>query len=259
RAFDRRSAEILDEFEAEWGWMYKTTDERGRERTIDYTVWSEVLTCPACAGPIVFYEAAFNPRTKRVSDSFQCTNCGAQLTKNRAEMRRVSTRTLLGDTTERIEFVPVAIHYRDGSRKKSKAPDDQDLAVLRRVASASLPGPIPSQPIPFMHMTHERAPLPAKGFSRIHHFWSDRALVALSALWKSASEEHDPQLRAALLFWVEQAIWGLSWMNRFVPTHYSHVNQYLTGVYYVPSQHAEYHPRQSLEGGQAARGKRASL
>ena len=49
-AFDRRSAEILDQFEAEWGWMYKTTDERGRERTIDYTVWSEVFTCPSCAG-----------------------------------------------------------------------------------------------------------------------------------------------------------------------------------------------------------------
>ena len=32
-AFDRRSAEILDQFDAEWGWMYKTTDERGRERT----------------------------------------------------------------------------------------------------------------------------------------------------------------------------------------------------------------------------------
>ena len=27
--------------------MYKTTDEHGRERTIDYTVWSEIFTCPA--------------------------------------------------------------------------------------------------------------------------------------------------------------------------------------------------------------------
>ena len=46
--------------------MYKTTDERGRERPIDYTVWSEVFTCPSCAGPIVFYEAAFNRRTGKV-------------------------------------------------------------------------------------------------------------------------------------------------------------------------------------------------
>jgi len=31
----------------------------------------------------------------------------------------------------------------------------------------------------------------------------------------------------------------MSILNRFVPTHFSHVNQYLTGVYYIPSQHAE--------------------
>jgi hypothetical protein len=85
--FDRRSAEILDEFEAEWGWMYKTTDERGRERPIDYTVWSEVFTCPSCAGPIVFYEAAFNAHTGKVKDTFRCPACGKELNKDRVERR----------------------------------------------------------------------------------------------------------------------------------------------------------------------------
>ena len=84
-------------------------------------------------------------------------------------------------------------------------------------------------------------------------------LVALSALWKLCSAEGDPLLRAGLLFWAEQAIWGLSWMNRFVPRHYSHVNQFLNGVYYIPSQHAEYNPRINLEGSQPSRGKRAGL
>ena len=88
-AFDRRSAEILDQFEAEWGWMYKTTDEHGRERTIDYTVWSEVFTCPSCAGPIIFYEAAFNPRTGKVSDIFRCPSCGKELNKDRVRATEV--------------------------------------------------------------------------------------------------------------------------------------------------------------------------
>ncbi len=90
KAFDRRSAEILEEFEAEWGWMYKTTDERGRERTIDYTVWSEVFTCPSCAGPIVFYDVAFDPTTGRViATPSDCPSCGKELTKDDCRARKV--------------------------------------------------------------------------------------------------------------------------------------------------------------------------
>jgi hypothetical protein len=78
-------------------------------------------------------------------------------------------------------------------------------------------------------------------------------------LWREATSEPDPMTRLALLFWTEQALWGMSWQNRYVPTHYSHVNQYLNGVYYVPSAHAEASPWYILEGSQPARGKRASL
>jgi len=37
-------------------------------------------------------------------------------------------------------------------------------------------------------------------------------------------------------------------MARYVPTHYSQVNQYLNGVYYIASQHAECSPWYILEG-----------
>jgi hypothetical protein len=71
--------------------------------------------------------------------------------------------------------------------------------------------------------------------------------------------EQGPVLRLPLLFWLEQGLWGFSWMNRFVPRHYSHVNQYLNGVYYVSSLHAEPSPRYNLGGPSGARGKRATL
>ena len=38
----------------------------------------------------------------------------------------------------------------------------------------------------------------------------------------------DPRLRAFLLFTVEQAIWGMSLLNRYGPTHFSQVNRYLS-------------------------------
>jgi len=257
-AFDRRSAEILDEFDAEWGWMYRTTDERGVERAFDYVVWSEVFTCTACAGPVVFYDVAFDRRTGVVSNGFRCPTCGKELTKSTVERRIVPLRTLPGDTTDRIEMRPVAIHYRVGSAKKIKSPDENDLAVLRRIAAVGLPGSVPTDPLPIDTMYHGSR-LGPKGFTHVHHLWSDRALAALAALWRSCGEEADPILRLALLFWVEQAMWGLSWMNRYKAADHSQVNRAQSGVYYVSSLISECHPRYNLEGGQPARGKRRAL
>lgn len=263
KAFDRRSAEILDEFEAEWGWMYKTTDERGRERTIDYVVWSEIFTCPTCAGAIEFYSAAYIPTTGKVRDSFRCEHCGTEVSKTTLQRRLASTRSLAGDEYERVEFRPAAIHYRDASAKALKKPDEGDSDVLRRVAALALPGPVPTDALPIERMVHGSRLAP-KGFTRVHHLLCDRALVSLAALWQICSREDDPALRLGLLFWLEQALWGLSWMNRYKSVQFgkvggSLVNQYMTGVYYVPSLSAECHPRYNLEGSQVARGKRLAL
>ncbi len=255
-AFDRRSAEILNQFDAEWGWMYETTDEHGRKRTIDYTVWSEVFTCPYCAGSIIFYEAAFNPRTGKVSESFRCPSCGKELNKDRVERRKSMIRTLAGDETERIELRPVAVRMKGASTLK--AIDDADLAVLRRVASATLPGPVPTAGLPIEQMVHGSRLAP-KGFTHVHHLWGDRALLSLSALWTLASAETDPMLHHALQFWIEQAMWGMSWQNRYRPDGYSQVSQFQSGIYYIPSLHSETHPKYNLEGSQVARGKRKSL
>ena len=58
----------------------------------------------------------------------------------------------------------------------------------------------------------------------------------------------DRRLRNVLLFFVEQAIWGMSVLARYAPTHYSQVNQYLTGVFCVGSQIAEVSPWYILDG-----------
>ena len=58
----------------------------------------------------------------------------------------------------------------------------------------------------------------------------------------------DARLRAMLLYFVEQTIWGLSRMNRYSPTHFSQVNRMLSEVYYIASQHAECSPWYMLDG-----------
>lgn len=257
-AFDRVSTAMLDRFDCEYGWMYQTQLEDGRTAAVDYTVWSEVRTCPHCGSAVVMYEAAHDSATGRFREEFSCPACGAGLTKRALAKRTITQRTPLGDRVERMEMRPVAVAYRVGKEKRLKVVDDVDASVLARVAGLSLTA-VPDIALPYLHMTHERSTIHADGFQRVHHFYSDRALAALSVLWTWAGEQDDRRLRQALRFWVEQGLWGFSWMNRYVPTHFSHVNQYLNGVYYIGSVHAEPSPRYGLEGTRPATGKRASL
>ena len=62
-AFEQEAKRILEEVEAECGWMYKTFHSEGKKLNvlmpkeaipgvIKYTEWSDVFTCPDCAGEI---------------------------------------------------------------------------------------------------------------------------------------------------------------------------------------------------------------
>lgn len=259
-AFDRASADILDRFDAELGWMYKTTHTNGASGRIDYAVWSEVSTCPECGSPVVFYDVAYDTATGKVVEPFHCPSpgCGSELDKKHLERRLTTVRTPVGDTIERVEMRPVRIHYRVGTSKYDKAPDADDLAVLARIARTPLPGPVPSHDLPLDVLYHGTR-LGPKGFVKVHHLWGDRPLHALAWLWKACHEEADPITRHALLFWIEQAFWGLSWQNRYRPTGFSQVSQFQTGIYYVGSMHAECGVRYNLEGSKPSMGKRQSL
>jgi len=93
--------------------------------------------------------------------------------------------------------------------------------------------------------------LAPKGFTNVHHFFLPRAAQALAALWRRAGGHQDSRLRNILLFFVEQAIWGMSVLNRYQPIQQgrpggSQVNRQLSGVYYVSSQIAEVSPSYNL-------------
>ncbi len=256
-AFDESSAELLERFDDEYGWMYETKLDDGRKARIDYTVWSEAMTCPHCGSRVIFHEAAFEAETGRVQGAFNCPSCGAEVTKTSLERRFTTVRTLTGETIERIELVPVLLQYRIGSDKMTKAIDTGDRVVLDRVARLATP-PFPTARLPIESMAHGSRLAP-KGFMRAHHLWSDRGLTALAVLWSWASDVEGHGTRRALRFWIEQGLWGFSWMNRYVPTHYSQVNRQLNGVYYISSLHAEPSVRYGLEGTRPSTGKRKNL
>jgi hypothetical protein len=66
-------------------------------------------------------------------------------------------------------------------------------------------------------------------FSHIHHLFLPRAARALAFIWRKASTEAEVGLRGPLLFFVEQAIVGMSLLNRYAPSHFSQVNRVMSG------------------------------
>ena len=210
---------------------------------IEYTVWSEVFTCPDCAGEIVFLDEALDAETKRVKDTFACPHCSSELTKQRLD-RSYESRfdSILQKAVQTPKRKPSLIVYSLHGKRHEKTPDEYDLALLERIAVLEGPLEVPSVEIPPMHMTHERARMDRQGITHIHHFFLPRAAHALAAVWRKANDNPDTRIRHMLLFFVEQAVWGLSVLNRYGPLHFSQVNRYLTGVYYVASQHAECSP-----------------
>ena len=248
-AFAEAARQLLDEVETEIGWMYETlhTDRKTKGR-INYTVWSEVFSCPECAGEVIFVDEALDEKSNKTRSEFPCPHCSTELTKNNLER---SFETLVdpasGRPWKRIRLRPVLINYNIGKARYEKEPDPTDLSILQRIGNLDLPSEVPTNPFPIDEMYHGSRLAP-KGFTYVQHMFLPRAAHALAAIWRRARAHEAPRLRNMMLFFVEQAVWNLSVLNRFRPTGYSQVNQSLTGVYYVPSQNSELSPWYILGG-----------
>ncbi len=237
-AFEREAKRMLAELRSELGWMYTTRHTDGQKGTINYTVWSEVFACPNCSNEITFLTEALE-EDGRVRASFPCPHCGVTLNKDSLE--RVF-ETLVDPATgapwQRVRFSPVIINYNVGATRYEKAPDENDFAVLEQIALMPLPTAIPTNALPIDAMYHGSRLAP-KGFTHIHHLYLPRAIQGLGILWGKVSKIADLRNRSIMFFFIEQAVWGMSMLNRYSPIHFSQVNRQLTGVYYVASQHSE--------------------
>jgi 16S rRNA G966 N2-methylase RsmD len=244
---------ILDEVEEELGWMYETLHTDGKTKgRINYTVWSDVFSCPECSGEVVFVEEAMDKETKRVRDEFPCPSCETELTKKKLD-RLYESRfdSATGDTIKTTRRRPVLINYSIGRSKFEKELDRCDTELLQRIESMPLPLGVPILQFPMDDMW-EAPRLVGHGISHVHHMFLPRPAHSLAALWEKATAVTNRRLRNMLLFFVEQAIWGMSILNRYKTimhgkTTSSNVNQYLSGVYYVPSQISEVSPKYNLQ------------
>lgn len=252
-AFAKAGKQLLRDVEREIGWMYETMHSDGKTKgRIEFTVWSEVFSCPECAGEVNFIDEALD-ENKRVLDKFPCPHCGKELTKKRLE--RLFETTYDDTTRENIKVpkrAPALIVYSLGKKRFEKKPDDFDLNIINKISDLGLPADIPIDRM--MHAPEavenwgDKWRAGSASFSHVHHLFLPRSAQAMGVLWACAKAQKDPRTRSVLLYMVEQAIWTASLLNRYRPTGFSQVNQFMSGLYYVASQHAECSPWYILTG-----------
>ena len=126
-AFLQTMEKLLDEVQAELGWMYSTrhtqkenpfsAEEKG---VILYTLWSDVFICPNCGSEVIYWDAAVD-EDRHMRQTIHCSRCGAELKKSRCQ-RAVETR--FHSRTEQVQTVakqaPVLICYRHGGVRYEK-------------------------------------------------------------------------------------------------------------------------------------------
>jgi DNA modification methylase len=237
---------LLSALQGEIGWMYETlhpgTTRKGR---IDFTVWSEVFTCPNCGAENVFLDSE-KVETEGERDRIKCHSCGAEARKEEMDLAK-EQHLDQGSMNWRPKRVPVQIQYRIGKDKLSKKPDENDLQTLRRISDMGLPPTFPSHNFRDSK-TFNEGRMRTTNTRALHDLFLPRAARAVASMWALAQGEPDRRMRHMLQYFVEQAIIGLSTINRYSPSHFSQVNRNLNGVLYVGSQHSECSPWYVLEG-----------
>lgn len=252
-SFEIAAKKILENFRDEFGWMYETNVPGKGKVFMEYTVWSEIFICHACSGEIIFERVAVDRETFKIHDEIRCPHCGVQGSKEEMDLQYESKLDpFTGNLKQLPRRVPTEIYYKDGSTLKAKIPDADDLAILARVAQLPFPPEFPNADFPDSQMLRVGRMTTTKVHS-ISDLYVPRAAQTMAALWRKANGESNPDTRRFLRFMVEQAIWGLSALNRYQPSQHlnyggSQVNRQLNGVYYIASMYAECSPWHNLDG-----------
>ncbi len=247
--FEREANRILLEVEKEYGWMYQTQhtfngkilkDADGNPvlGRINYTVWSDVFVCPQCSEEVIFYNAAVEKEKGKVNKDFLCPHCKAMLNKRNMERAWVTKFDKdINETIRHAKQVPVLINYSLGNKRFEKDPEGFDHDLIDKIESMDIPYWYPTERFMFKGQRWGdtwRSGIHA-GITHVHHFYTKRALFSLAKVF-SLIEKVDIDLKRYILYTFEQSILGMSKIARYVPTHYSQVNQYLSGTLYIGSQ-----------------------
>lgn len=210
--FEETARQVMSKLAYECAWMYQTLhfptepqieaacevierdskpllDTVGTVGEINYVVWSDIFSCPECAGEMVFWNVAVNKDEGKVRDKFPCPHCSVSLTRRLLE--RVWESGIDSSTGRAFRIAkhePVLINYSVSGRKGlTKTPDASDLALLRKIEKTPINVWFPQDRIPDGDKTPEALRL---GITQTDYLFVRRGLAALAVAWNESPSSH---------------------------------------------------------------------
>lgn len=235
--FERDARSILAEVEDELGWMFETLHSDGKSKgRINFTIWSDVFTCPECGKEIVFWDAAVDKDEGKVRDEFQCPSCSSRVTKKACDRCwHTFLDRSLGVTIKQAKQAPVAINYSFGGKRFEKRPDEADLRVIARADELAISDWFPNNRMMDGGETRRND---NDGITHVHHFYTPRNRAVLAAFWRriSALLHRCPTLG---LWFTSAHVWATR-QNRLLVSNYFKkrggvIGQTLQGTLYISS------------------------
>ena len=252
-SFSKLAVALLKKFNREYGWMYQTMDPDSEDNCdIDFTVWSEVFSCPHCSGELEFWTLAYDTSSGRIVENPTCPHCTAEVSKR--DLIRLTTTyhdKAVGTTRAKQILKPVEIHYQHQGAKKKKLPDEKDLQVLAKIEQMLPEIVYPTELMMFIPEGEEWGDQYRgyhEGINRVHDFHLVRQLIAFSILWHSANGLVSEEAKRLWRFTLQSIVMSFTRRNRFRKKAYSQVNTHLSGTLYIGSTISEPSPQYCLSG-----------
>jgi DNA modification methylase len=238
-AFEMVANGIVADVLNECGWMFETKHLGGVAKgRINFTLWSDVFICPECVGEVVFWEVAADKTEGKVREEFACPHCSAALVKRGLERAwRTYADDATGQTVRQAKQVAVLINYSVGNKRYEKMPDQNDLAIIERVSTASIPNWFPADRMMAGGETRRNDPV---GITHVHHFYTRRNLIVLSKFRERIFALRGTRVGPALGLWFTSShVWATR-LNRLLASNYfggggGVIGQTLQGTLYVSS------------------------
>jgi 16S rRNA G966 N2-methylase RsmD len=178
----------------------------GKMATMLYTVWSYGLLCSGCDKEFVFWDVGRDEkrtvRESKIKSKVNCPHCSKLLSKR---------------TLKRTKRYPVNVGYkccRRSLQEEMSDPNAFDKAKIEEIWNAGVPKDL-WYPTTRLHDGVNTRQAIVAGIESVDKLYTPRALWAMAALWKAASEWPNEQMRDKLLFTVTSLYQRVTVLSEF--------------------------------------------
>ena len=229
---------------------------------VQYTIWSDVYRCEGfvtieeptgkfstrgknagnpivskkrvargCGKQIVLWSVAVDQITREMLEVFRCPHCNQEWKKLQV--------TRIGDTPvfTVFEFMGISNSKKSSRNRKGRKITVAECKHISALDKKTLNRFYPAEAIDGGREMMRHGLL-ARGLTNQSHFYSDRLLYSLSAIWQEIQNTKDPRCKRALQFAFTAILHRCSRLNRLRP---SGAGDPLTGTLYIGSIWRENH------------------